>query len=98
MNKILTAALMSLVFVGICVGAEEQATEAVAQVTVATEAVTESVATSPSTVLSDQSSVRQRSQPKRKVGLLQTVASISPFGPRIMWRASPSRSNCSSQE
>ena len=52
MNKILTAALMSLVFVGICVGAEEQAAEAVAQVeqvTVAAETVAEAVAPAPST-------------------------------------------------
>ena len=49
MNKILTAALMSLVFVGICAGAEEQAAEAVAQATAASETVTEVVLPAPST-------------------------------------------------
>jgi Amt family ammonium transporter len=44
MNKILTAALMSLVFVGICVGAEEQAAQAIAETVVAAEVATEAVA------------------------------------------------------
>ena len=45
MNKMMTAALMSLVFVGMCAGAEEAA-EAVAEVTVAAEAVQEAAAPS----------------------------------------------------
>ena len=48
MNKMMTAALMSLVFVGMCAGAEEAA-EAVADVTVAAEAVQEAAAPAPST-------------------------------------------------
>ena len=49
MNKMMTAALMSLVFVGMCAGAEEAA-EAVAEVTVAAEAVQEAAApAAPST-------------------------------------------------
>ena len=49
MNKMMTTALMSLVFVGMCAGAEEAA-EAVAQVTVAAETITEAAApAAPST-------------------------------------------------
>ena len=46
MNKMMTAALMSLVFVGMCAGAEEAA-EAGAEVTVAAEAVQEAAAPAP---------------------------------------------------
>ena len=45
MNKMMTAALMSLVFVGMCAGAEEAA-EAVAEVTAVTETVQETAAPS----------------------------------------------------
>ena len=49
MNKMMTAALMSLVFVGMCAGAEEAA-EAVAEVTAVTETVQEAAApAAPST-------------------------------------------------